>query len=135
MRLESQSEDLLPEKPIPEYDPVVGKSYALHYLVATVILIATLFWALWDESFGQRPWKAYQHEWKSRYGAFLKTATSKSSASLKDIENGSDYQALEQAYKQAQAEAAPREKAINQQLRDVNGRLLAVRAVFTERRA
>ena len=30
-----------------------------------VVLMASLFWALWDEAFGQRPWKAYQHEWKS----------------------------------------------------------------------
>jgi len=29
-----------------------------------VLLMATLFWALWDEDFGQRPWKTFQHEWK-----------------------------------------------------------------------
>jgi cytochrome c2 len=126
---------LVPEKPIPENDPIVSKSLAPHYVVATVILIATLFWALWDESFGQRPWKAYQHEWKDRYSAFLRTATSKSSASLKDIENSSDFQALEQSYQQAEAEAAPKAKMINEKLRDVNGRLLAVRSVFTDRRA
>src|SRR5256885_35163 len=46
-----------------------------------VILMATLFWALWDEDFGQRPWKAFQHEWKDRYSTFLKTARSQSSDS------------------------------------------------------
>ena len=34
----------MPEKPIPEQDPIVTKSFALHYLVAMVILMATLFW-------------------------------------------------------------------------------------------
>ena len=43
--------------PVPEKDPIVSKSYAAHYVIAMVILMATLFWALWDESFGQRPWK------------------------------------------------------------------------------
>ena len=71
----------MPEKPIPEQDPITGKSYALHYLIATVILIATLFWALWDEAWGQRPWKAYQEEWRTRYSAFLDTARSKSTTS------------------------------------------------------
>ncbi len=125
----------MPDKPIPDNDPVVTKSYAAHYVIAMVLLIATLFWALWDESYGQRPWKAYQHEWKDRYTAFLKTAKSKSSASLKDVEQDSNYNTLVQDYKQAQADASPRAKQISEQLRDVNGRLLAVRSVFTDRRA
>ncbi len=78
------------QKPVPENDPIVSKSYAVHYLIATVILIASLFWALWDESFGQRPWKSYQSEWKDRYSAFLKTAKSKSSTSVKDVENAAE---------------------------------------------
>lgn len=57
----------MPDKPIPEQDPITGKSFAIHYLIATVILIATLFWALWDEAWGQRPWKPFRDEWKSRY--------------------------------------------------------------------
>jgi len=39
----------VPEKPIPEDDPIVSKSLAPHYLVAMLVLMATLFWALWDE--------------------------------------------------------------------------------------
>jgi hypothetical protein len=88
------------QKPVPENDPIVSKSYAVHYLLATVILIATLFWALWDESFGQRPWKSYQSEWKDRYTSFLRTAKSKSSTSVKDVEGSPEYKALEQDYKQ-----------------------------------
>ena len=125
----------MPEKPVPDNDPVTTKSYAAHYLIATVLLMATLLWALWDEAYGQRPWKAYQHEWKDRYTAFLKTARSKSVSSEKDVEASSDYQALVQAYKQADTDASPRAKQITEQLREVNGRLLAVRSVFTDRRA
>ena len=55
----------MPEQPVPEQDPIVSKSYALHYVVAMVLLMITLFWALWDESFGQRPWKAFQQQWKA----------------------------------------------------------------------
>jgi hypothetical protein len=68
------------EKPVPESDPIVSKSLAPHYVVAVVVLIGTLFWALWDEDFGQRPWKPFQQEWKDRYLTFLVSARSKSSA-------------------------------------------------------
>ena len=123
------------QKPVPENDPIVSKSYAVHYLLATVILIATLFWALWDESFGQRPWKSYQTEWKDRYTAFLKTAKSKSSSSVKDVEGASDYKTLEQDYKQIYEQSKPRVEQLQAQISDLSAKILAVQNVFTDRRA
>ena len=125
----------MPDKPIPEDDPVVSKSLAPHYLVAMIVLMATLFWALWDEDFGQRPWKTFQHEWKDRYSAFLKTARSQSSNSQKDVESSADYQSLKQAYEQANQNAAPRVRELNEKLRDLSARILAAQNVFTDRRA
>ncbi len=125
----------MPEKPIPENDPVVSKSLAPHYVISMVILMATLFWALWDEDFGQRPWKTFQHEWKDRYSTFLKTARSQSRDSQKDVESGADYQKLKQDYDTASQNAAPRIKEINERLRDLSAQILAVQNVFTDRRA
>ena len=73
----------MPDKPIPDDDPIVSKSLAPHYVIAMLVLMATLFWALWDEDFGQRPWKNFQKEWKDRYSTFLKTARSESTTSKK----------------------------------------------------
>ena len=92
-------EDLVPR--VPENDPIVSKSYAVHYVIAMLILMVTLFWALWDESFGQRPWKAFQQEWKTRYSAFLNSARSKSAQSQQQVEKNSQYQQLEKAYQDA----------------------------------
>src|SRR5260370_3252022 len=100
-----------------------------------VILMATLFWALWDEDFGQRPWKTFQHEWKDRYSTFLKTAGSQSGASQKDVESSPDHQKLKQDYETASRNAAPRIKEINEKLRDLSAQILAVQNVFTDRRA
>ncbi|MEY2394824.1 MAG: hypothetical protein QOF94_1169, partial [Acidobacteriaceae bacterium] len=125
----------MPDKPIPDDDPIVSKSLAPHYVIAVVILMATLFWALWDEDFGQRPWKAFQQEWKTRYSAFLNTARSQSNASQKDVENAAEYQAVKLSYEQANKGAAPRIKEINEKLRDVGAKILAVQNVFTDRRA
>src|SRR5207302_1702140 len=123
------------EKPIPENDPVVSKSLAPHYVISMVILMATLFWALWDEDFGQRPWKTFQHEWKDRYSTFLKTARSQSRDSQKEIEGNADYQKLKQDYESASQNTAPRIKEINEKLRDLSAQILAVQNVFTDRRA
>lgn len=121
--------------PIPESDPVVTKSYAAYYAVAMVILIATLFWALWDESFGQRPWKSFQKEWKQRYSAFLNRAKTASTNSLKEVQNNLEYQQLQQAYDQTYQFSRPRRDEIERQLNALNGKILAVQNVFTDRRA
>jgi cytochrome c551/c552 len=126
---------LVPQQPIPENDPITSKSYAVHYLVATVILIATLFWALWDEQWGQRPWESYQEKWKERYTAFLTSARSRSAQSEKELEQGADYQKLKQTYDQAYEKARPRSTEIEKQLADLNAKILAVQSVFTDRRA
>src|SRR5690242_3311253 len=100
-----------------------------------IILMATLFWAMWDEDFGQRPWKNFQNEWKVRYSAFLKSASSQSDTSEKSVENNPDYQALKQAYEKASQDAAPKIREINEKLRDLSAQILAVQSVFTDRRA
>jgi len=125
----------VPEKPLPENDPVVSKSLAPHYVVSMVILMITLFWALWDEDFGQRPWKAFQHEWKDRYATFLKTAGTQSGESQKEIESSPAYQKLKQDYDAAFNSAKPHITEINEKLRDLGAKILAVQNVFTDRRA
>jgi cytochrome c551/c552 len=125
----------VPEKPIPEQDPITGKSYAIHYFIATVILIGTLFWALYDEAWGQRPWKAFQDQWKDRYSAFLNTATSTSSKSEQSVEHDPQYAALKQDYQQAYQNSKTQAEEARKKLDDASARLLAVQSVFTDRRA
>ena len=128
----------MPDKPIPESDPIVSKSLAPHYFLCMVVLMATLFWALWDEDFGQRPWKKFQHEWKSRYSSFLKTARTQSAESQKEIENTPDYQKLRQDYEAASKSAEPRINELREKLREVGAKILAVQdglGHFTDRRA
>jgi hypothetical protein len=125
----------VPDKPIPETDPIVNKSYAAHYMIAVTLLMATLLWALWDEAFGMRPWKAYQHEWKQRYTAFLRSARSKSTASQKEVEDSPDYQKLKQNLDQATQQATPHVRELQKQIGDLSAKILAVQSVFTDRRA
>jgi cytochrome c2 len=125
----------VPDKPIPEQDPITSKSYAAHYVIATIILIITLFWALWDEAWGQRPWKGFQEQFKTRYGAFLSTARTKSQDSEKDIQKDPEYAELSAAVKKATEDSGASAKTAREKLDDANARLLAVQSVFTDRRA
>lgn len=125
----------MPEQPIPEQDPIVTKSYTAYYVIAMVVLMATLFWALWDEAFGQRPWKAFQEQWKGRYSAFLKTQKSKSAQAEKDVQQSADYVALKQKYDSANQQAEARTKEIRSKLANLTANILAVQNVFTDRRA
>src|SRR6266481_2714789 len=97
--------------------------------------MATLFWALWDEAWTQRPWKAFQEHWKDRYSAFLNTSRSKSATSEKDVEQNPDYAALKQAYEKTYQDSKRQADEARRKLDDANARLLAVQSVFTDRRA
>ncbi len=128
----------MPEEPVrelPDKDPITTKSYVVPYFVAGALLLATLFWALWDEAYGQRPWKQYQAEFVNRYTAFLRTARADSLRSQKDIEGSDDYRKLDVAYADAQKQAEPQMRQINSQLRDVSAQIAAVQSVFTDKRA
>ena len=102
-----------------------------------VLLMATLFWALADEYYGQRPWKTYQQRWQTRY--YLVSCSTgrarKSSAALTATEKSEEYKALQQSYEQADQQTKAQVARIKQQLADSNAKLLAVRSVFTDRRA
>jgi cytochrome c551/c552 len=120
---------------IPDDDPITSKSYALPYLIASVVLIGTLLWALWDENYAQRPWKTYQKEFAERYSAFLKTAVSSSSKDQKQIENSSEYKQLDDAYKSAAAAADAQVRDIKGKASETDAHLAAVQAQFTDAKA
>ncbi len=97
--------------------------------------MATLFWALWDEAWTQRPWKAFQEHWKDRYTAFLNTARSKSATS----------EMMSRRIRITPPSSKPTKRPIRirnrkprkraRKLDEASARLLAVQSVFTDRRA
>ena len=121
--------------PEPEQDPIVSKSYALYYLIAMVLLIGTLFWALWDEAYGQRPYKRFQAEFQSRYLKFLGELKSRSAQSEKELKTNEEYQNIDKAAQDAEDEARPRLKQIQERLKQLASEIGAVQDVFTDKRA
>ncbi|MBI2677393.1 MAG: cytochrome c [Candidatus Koribacter versatilis] len=119
----------------PQDDPVTSKSLALPYLIATVLLLGTLLWAIYDENWGTRPWKGFQTEFKDRYETFLKSVKSRSASAEKDLMASSDYQALQADYDRISADVKPKVDEINKEVNKVNQDIGIVQTAFVDARA
>ncbi len=119
-----------------EKDPIVSRSYTKEYLVATVLLVLSLLWALYDEGWGQRPWKSFQHEFRTRYAQLLKQTRSLSAKSEEEIKKSAGYQELDSAYQQVVKEIEPKTKEIQRKIgEEIEPKIAAVQIPFTDARA
>ncbi len=67
-------ESLVKKEPeLPVQDPIVSRSTSGIMLICALLLTASLAWSLYDEAFGQRPWKGMQQQFVSRYTKYLKS--------------------------------------------------------------
>lgn len=83
------------------HDPIVSRSTSGILLVCALLLTVSLAWALWDEAFGQRPWKGIQQQFVSRYTRYLKSIKPQAGKTEAEVKESSEYQQLE-----AEAQAA-----------------------------
>ncbi|HET9531210.1 MAG TPA: hypothetical protein VFQ92_12710, partial [Blastocatellia bacterium] len=81
------------ETPAP--DPIAEKSMSGPLVVFSFLLILTLVWSLYDEVFGQRPWRSYQSEFVDRYTTYLEKIRRPQGEAEKEIRSSAEYQELE----------------------------------------
>ncbi len=118
---------------LPEEDPIVSKSLSGPILLATLALMATVAWSLWDEIYGQRPWKEYQRVFVERYSKYLSTVKSRQAAEAKkEILESPEYRKLAEEAQKAEAAIKPRREEINRQLALLDEQITAVNLVFQE---
>lgn len=125
------------ETPTPplEQDPVTSQSYSGLYLIASVLLIATLIWALYDEVYGLRPWKSTQRRFVKAYTAYLKKLKPKERNAEAAIKQTEGYQQLESALKAALSQADPKVKEMDHQISLIEARSLALTDIFQSARS
>ena len=119
----------------PDKDPVVSQSLGVYLLISSVLLLLTLWWSLYDEFFGLRPWKDYQRAFVQRYGAFLRKQAPLQRAKEKAIENSPDYVALKQKLGDIEKEIAPKVQELDAKAAQVDARTAAVLNLLTTARA
>src|SRR2546422_11620206 len=99
-----------------ERDPIASRSTSAIILVCTLLLIASAGWALYDEGFGQRPWRGMQREFVKRYTAYLKSIRANARKSEAEVKETPEYQQLNEAAKEAldkvKADIAERDKHV-----------------------
>jgi hypothetical protein len=66
-------------------------------LVASILLLASLVWALYDEFYGLRPWKGYQEYFTTVYAKYLEKAVATQSAKEEQGTQSPEFQRLSKA--------------------------------------
>ena len=119
----------------PEKDPVISKSLSGYLFIASVLLLLSLAWALWQEFFGIRPWKDYEHEFVSRYSAYLHKQIPLQEQAEKDIENSPAYQTLQREYQDLEKSILPKKESIESQTALMDARMAGVLDRLTDVRS
>ena len=113
-------ESLVKKEPdVPAEDPITGRSTSGWMLVSALLMTISIAWALYDEAFGQRPWKGMQREFVARYTRYLDSIKDKAGNTEAEVKESPEYIALDDAAKAARAEIKDQETELEQDRRHV----------------
>jgi hypothetical protein len=91
----------VPDTPsVDEKDPVVTQSLSALIVLFSLLLILSLVWAVYDEIYGLRPWKRFQHQFVSKYTLLLEKMKPRQSAAEKVVRQSEEYRQLEEKMNQ-----------------------------------
>ena len=111
-------ESLVKKEAEPQRDPIVSRSTSAILLICTVLLIISAGWALYDEGFGQRPWRGMQQQFVKRYTAYLKSIRKDAGKSEAEVKETPEYQQLDEQAKasleKVKADIAEKDKRVAQ---------------------
>jgi cytochrome c551/c552 len=128
-------ESLVKKEPdLPADDPIVSRSTSGWMLVSALLLILSIAWALWDEAFGQRPWKGMQREFVARYTRYLDSIKANAGKSEAEIKESPEYQQLDDEAKAALDEVKDRDKELKAEVARVQAKLDAITDPFQNQR-
>ena len=127
-------ESLVKKEAEPQRDPIVSRSTSAILLICTLLLVVSAGWALYDEGFGQRPWRGMQQQFIKRYTAYLKSIRKDAGKSEAEVKDTPEYQQLDQQAKasleKVKSDIAEKDKRVAQ----VQAKLDAVTEPFQNQR-
>jgi cytochrome c551/c552 len=129
------SESLIKREPdAPVHDPIVSRSTSGIMLICALLLTGSLAWALYDEAFGQRPWKRIQQQFVSRYTRYLKSIKPQAGKTEAEVKESAEYQTLEADAQAALEQVKPEAAEIDQKVLQIQKQLNAVTDPFQNQR-
>lgn len=137
---EDKDTQLVPKSPeadpeVAEPDPITSRSMSSLVLIFSLALVMSLAWAIYDELFGQRPWKAVQENFVRQYTAYLKKLLPAQKLSEKEIRESAEYQKIVADFEAANKAIAGRVKEIDAETALIERQLSAITPVFQDKRA
>ena len=121
-----------PEAPVP--DPIVSRSTSGIMLICALLLTASLAWSLYDEAFGQRPWKGMQQQFVSRYTKYLKSIKAQAGKTEAEVKEDPEYQTLDADAQAALEKVKPDIAGIDHKVVQIQSKLDAVTEPFQNQR-
>jgi len=103
-------------------------------LLCALLLTLSLAWALWDEAFGQRPWKGIQKEFVGRYTTYLKSIRSQAGKTEAEVKESAEYQQLAEEAKAALEQVKPEASEVDKQVGLIQKQIDAVTDPFQNQR-
>ncbi|HEX7174963.1 MAG TPA: hypothetical protein VF240_06755, partial [Pyrinomonadaceae bacterium] len=126
-----------PEAPAPEAparDPITSRTTSSILLISALLLTGTLAWALWDEVYGQRPWKDTQASFVKRYNRYLKRLQRSGFQSEQQVRESAEYQDLDQGARAAEELIKPELQVIDRKVALIDDQLTVISDEFQDRR-
>jgi cytochrome c2 len=122
------------EQDLPAQDPIVSRSTSGWMLVSALLLTISIAWALYDEAFGQRPWKGMQQEFVARYTRYLDSIKANAGKSESEIKESPEYQQLDAQAQAAREQIDPEYKDLEARVRTIQRKLDAITDPFQNQR-
>src|SRR5205807_1978223 len=101
---------------------------------STVLLMLCTGWALYDEGFGQRPWRPIQREFVKRYTAYLRSIRKDAGKSEEEIKGTPEYQQLDEDAKASLDKVKGDIADIDKKVNGIQAKLDAVTDPFQNQR-
>ncbi len=124
-----------PKRPeAPAHDPITRRTTSSILLISALLLTGVLAWSLWDEVYGQRPWKDMQDSFAKRYERYLKRVQQRGFQSEKEVKESAEYLRMDDEAKAARAEIKPALDEIDRKVKAIDDKLAAVTDPFQDKR-
>jgi len=122
------------EADLPAQDPIVSRSTSGWMLVSALLLTISIAWALYDEAFGQRPWKGMQRQFVSRYTKYLDSIKGDAGKTEAEIKESPEYQQFDADEKAARETVRPEIEQIDTEVKAAQRKLDAITDTFQNQR-
>lgn len=106
----------MPDLPPQQDDPIVSRPLSGLILISAFLLLLTVFWSLYSEFFGLRPWRDYQNRFRTLYAGYLQKQIAQRRAAEQALYGTPDYQKLKAAVDNAGRAVLPADRQITEQI-------------------